>query len=231
MGTLEKRVAHARGFVELKRYFVRAIEQREREPADDLMGALAAARADADPPLTVADVAGVPLDLVVAGHVTVTRAIGSILALMFRHGEIRAHLLDPALAPRAIEEILRLESPAQGLFRRTTREVELGGVRLPEGARLMVHFGSANRDEEVFAGPDAYEPDRADAGRNVSFGKGIHFCIGAPLGRLELATALPMLLRRLPNLRPAGDEEPEREPVVFARGFRRLVVEWDPAGA
>jgi cytochrome P450 len=228
-GPVEQRVGHARGFVELQRYFVRAIEQRRRRPADDLMGALAEAMADADPPLTVADVAGVPLDLVVAGHVTVTRAIGSIVTLMFRHPEIRDHLLTPDLAGKAIEEMLRLESPAQGLFRRTTRDVELGGVRLPEGARLMVHFGSANRDEHVFREPAEYEPERGDLGRNISFGKGIHFCIGAPLGRLELGTALPMLLRRLPNLRPAPDVTPEPEPVFFARGFRRLVVEWDPS--
>lgn len=227
-GPVEERVRHARGFVELQRYFVRAIEQRELEPTDDLMGALADARKDTD--LTVADVAGVPLDLVVAGHVTVTRAIGSIVTRMFHHPEIREQLLDPELAAKAVEEILRLEAPAQGLFRRTTREVELGGVRLPAGARLMVHFGSANRDEGAFAHPDAYDPHRDDLARTMSFGKGIHFCIGAPLGRLELATALPMLLRRLPGLRPAPDEPPEHEPVFFARGFRKLVVEWD-AGA
>jgi cytochrome P450 len=224
----EELLEHARGFVELQRYFVRAIEEREREPRDDLMGALAAARRELEPPLSIVEVAGLPLDLMVAGHVTVTRAIGSAISLVLRHAELRSHLLDPELGQRTIEEILRLESPAQGLFRRTTREVELGGVTLPEGARLMVHFGSANRDECVFSEPDRYEPGRDELGRSVAFGKGIHFCIGAPLARAELRIALPLMLERLGGLRPAPDEQPEREPIFFARGFHRLVVEWDP---
>jgi cytochrome P450 len=224
-GTIEHRVQHARGLVELQRYMITALEDRAREPRDDLLGALMAARAESDDPLPLDAVAGLPLDLVVAGHVTVTRAIGSALALVFRHPELREHLLDPALAPLAIEEILRLESPAQGLFRVTTRPTEIGGVELPEGARVMVHFGSSNRDECVFADADRVDPERDGLGRHLAFGKGIHFCIGAPLARLELKTVLPLLLDRLPGLRPVGDFE--REPVFFARGFQRLVVEWD----
>lgn len=217
-----EQVAHARGLVEMQRYFVRALEERERTPRDDLMSALMETRGD----LTVPEVAGVPLDIIVAGHVTVTRAIGSALALMFRHPELRAQLADPERAPQAVEEILRLESPAQGLFRKTTREVEIGGATLPAGARVMVHFGSANRDERVFDEPAAPRPDREGLNKHVAFGKGIHFCIGAPLARLELRVGLPMLLDRLPNLRPA-DEPAEREPIFFARGFQSLVVEWD----
>jgi cytochrome P450 len=228
-GPLERRLAHARGLVEMQRYFVAALEEREREPRDDLMGALVARRAESDPPLTLPEVAGLPLDLMVAGHVTVTRAIGSALDLLFRRPELGRHLLDAELAPRAIEEILRLESPAQGLFRRTTREVRLGETTLPEGARVMVHFGSANRDERVFAAADELDPSREELGRHVAFGKGIHFCIGAPLARVELRIALPLLLERLPGLRRAAEPH-ERETVFFARGFRRLVVEWDPSG-
>jgi cytochrome P450 len=224
-GSTDDRVEHARGLVDLQRYMVAALEKREREPRDDLLGALMAARADSDDPLSIEAVAGLPLDLMVAGHVTVTRAIGSALSLVFRHPALREHLLDPGLAPAAIEEVLRLESPAQGLFRVTTRPVAIGGVELPSGARVMAHFGSANRDECVFARADRIEPEREELGRHLAFGKGIHFCIGAPLARLELAIVLPMLLERLPGLRPAGDSE--REPVFFARGFRRLVVEWD----
>jgi cytochrome P450 len=171
-------------------------------------------------------IAGLPLDLMVAGHVTVTRAIGSTLHRMFSYPPLREHLLDAELAPKAIEEILRLESPAQGLFRITTRETELGGATLPEGARVMAHFASANRDACVFAHPDEYDPQRDDIKEHLAFGKGIHFCIGAPLGRLELGVALPILLERLPNLR-AGAGTPVRESVFFARGFRSLPVAWD----
>jgi cytochrome P450 len=160
----------------------------------------------------------------VAGHVTVTRAIGNALELMFADRSVREQLLDPARAGPAIEEILRLESPAQGLFRTALRDVDVGGTTIPEGARLMVHFASANRDERVFASPDAYEPGRAELSRHLAFGKGIHFCIGAPLARLELSIALPALLRRLPDLRAAGAAT--REPVFFARGFSHRDVAW-----
>jgi cytochrome P450 len=224
-GPVEERVRHARGLVELQRYMMAALEERASQERDDLLGALMTARAESDDPLPLEAVAGLPLDLVVAGHVTVTRAIGSALALAFRHPALAEHLLDPELAPLAIEEVLRLESPAQGLFRVTTRPTEIGGVELPAGARVMAHFGSANRDECVFADARTVDPEREELGRHLAFGKGIHFCIGAPLARLELRIVLPLLLERLPGLRPAGDAA--REPVFFARGFQRLVVEWD----
>ncbi len=223
---LEEQLAHARGLVALQRYCVEAVEARRASPTDDLLGAMVAANDDSEEPLDTVEIAGLPLDLMVAGHVTVTRAIGSALHRMFGEPELREHFLDPERAPQAIEEILRLESPAQGLFRVTTSEVELGGAVLPEGARVMAHFASANRDECVFADPDAYRPERDDMGAHLAFGKGIHFCIGAPLGRLELRIALPMLVRRLPGLR-AGGGAAVREAVFFARGFRSLHVEWD----
>jgi cytochrome P450 len=223
---LDELVGHARGLVQLQRYCVAAVEDRRGSPTDDLLGAMVAANEEADEPLTTVEIAGLPLDLMVAGHVTVTRAIGSTVVRTFSEPALREHLLDPELAPKAIEEILRLESPAQGLFRVTTREVELGGAQLPRGARVMAHFASANRDACVFAEADTYHAAREDVGAHLAFGKGIHFCIGAPLGRLELRVALPMLLRRLPGLRPGG-EQAQREPVFFARGFASLPVEWD----
>jgi cytochrome P450 len=225
---VERRVEHARGLVQMQRYFVELVEARIEQPTDDLVGALVSGKDEIDAPLSVIEIAGLPLDLMVAGHVTVTRAIGSTLNRMFAHPPLREHLLDPAIAPKAIEEILRLEAPAQGLFRIAARDVEVGGVTLPRGARVMAHFASANRDHCVFAQPDDYEPQRADIGKHLAFGKGIHFCIGAPLARLELGVALPMLLERLPGLRP-GAEPGEREEIFFARGFRRLPVLWDPA--
>jgi cytochrome P450 len=225
-GPLEQRLRHAKGTVSLQRYFVEAVAQRGREQSNDLIGALVAARAEIDPPLTDVEIAGLPLDLMVAGHVTVTRAIGSTIRLILDHPSIADELLDPEQAPRVIEEVLRLESPAQGLFRRATRAVQIGGATIPAGARVMAHFASANRDASVFATPDDYCPARTDLSRHVAFGKGVHFCIGAPLARLELGIALPALLRALPGLRAAPDAEAVREPLFFARGFERLPVVW-----
>lgn len=226
--TLDQQLEWARSTVELQRYFMALLDERERAPGDDLTSALLAAAREVDPPLPRDAVMGVPLDLVVAGHVTVTRAIGNALVLLLgepgRAQELRE---DPSLVPGAVEEILRLESPAQGLFRTTTREVSLGGATLPAGARLMVHYGSANRDDRVFGCPADYDPRREGVNRHLAFGKGVHFCIGAPLARLELGIALPLLLARLPGLRLV-DGPLDWEPIFFARGLERLDVEWTP---
>ena len=224
---LEEQLEQARGFVEFQRYFVDLVHERARSPQDDLTSALVQAVADDEEPIGLVELAGVPLDLVVAGHVTVTRAIGSALVLLLDlPGELERLRNEPEHWPGTVEEILRLESPAQGLFRETTRDVELGEVLLPAGARLMVHFGSANRDEDVFADPDRYDPSR-DRNLHVAFGKGIHVCIGAPLARLELQIALPMLVERLRGLRRADDEPLAFDPVFFARGLASLRVAWD----
>jgi len=224
---LEEQLDQARGFVEFQRYFVDLVHERARSPQDDLTSALVQAVADDEEPIGLVELAGVPLDLVVAGHVTVTRAIGSALVLLLDlPGELDRLRVEPDRWPGTIEEILRLESPAQGLFRETTRDVELGGVLLPAGARLMVHFGSANRDDDVFADPDRYDPSR-ERNLHVAFGKGIHVCIGAPLARLELQIALPMLVDRLSGLRRADAEPLAFDPVFFARGLASLRVAWD----
>jgi cytochrome P450 len=225
--TLDQQVAWARSTVELQRYFMALLDEHEASPGEDLTSALLAAAREVEPPLPRDAVMGVPLDLVVAGHVTVTRAIGNALVLILaesgRADELRAN---PALIPNAVEEILRLESPAQGLYRTTTREVTIGGTTLPAGARVMVHYGSANRDDDVFACPANYDPRREGLNRHLAFGKGVHFCIGAPLARLELGIALRLLLDRLPGLRLAG-ERLEWEPIFFARGLERLDVIWE----
>jgi len=226
--TVEEQLVWARSTVSLQAYFVDALERREREGGDDLMAALLTTARELDPPLPLEALLGVPFDLLIAGHVTVTRAIGNVVLLLLRESANAPALVgDNDLLAGAIEEILRLESPAQGLFRTTTREVDLGGATIPLGARVMVHYGSANRDDRVFEQAHRFDPRRPNASRHAAFGKGIHFCIGAPLARLELKVALPLLLERLPNLRLAGDDAFAYEPIFFARGLSRLQVEWD----
>lgn len=227
-GTLDDQIGYARDFVALQRYMMDALEQRAGAADDDLIGALYRAWASGETGLSLPEVMGVPLDLIIAGHVTVTRAIGSGLLLLLELPQaLRELRRDRSLVPGVVEEILRLESPAQGLFRLAMRDVEVGGVTIPAGAKVMVHYGSANRDEAVFADPDRFDPGRPEAGRHLAFGKGIHFCLGAPLARLELTIALPMLLERLPNLRLAPGRPFERAEVFFARGLAHLWLEWD----
>jgi cytochrome P450 len=227
-GTLDQQIEFARNFVRLQEYFMDALEARDEHPGDDLMTAMYQVWREGDTGLTLPEVMGVPLDLIIAGHVTVTRAIGSALVLLLQHPEaLEALRRDESVVPNAVEEILRAESPAQGLFRLALDDVELGGVTIPRGAKVMLHYGAANRDEAYFGEPDRFDVHRAEADRHLAFGKGIHFCLGAPLARLELKVALPMLLDRLPNLRFAGERPFDRAEVFFARGLSRLELEWD----
>ena len=130
--TLEQQLEWARSTVELQRYFMALLDERERSPGDDLTSALLAAAAQIEPPLAREAVMGVPLDLVVAGHVTVTRAIGNALVVILgEHGRAEELRADPSLIPAAAEEILRLESPAQGLYRTTTRRSPSATPRSP----------------------------------------------------------------------------------------------------
>ena len=122
-----------------------------------------------------------------------------------------------------------MEAPVQGLFRSTTAAMELGGVALPQGANLQLLYASGNRDEGEFPDPDRFDVRRKNARTHLSFGGGIHFCIGAPLARLEARVALETLTRRLPNLRLHPTREAKRVPHFFLRGFEHLYLQWDPA--
>ncbi len=224
----EEQLGWAHSVVALQHYLMGVLRERIEAPQDDLITALLATNDALDAPLPLEVVMGVPFDLIIAGHVTVTRAIGNTLLVLLRdHPEATTRLFDDNAVASLVEEILRLESPAQGLFRRTTREVEIGGARIPNGARVMVHYGSANRDGACVASPERFDPDRPQLSRHVAFGKGIHFCIGAPLARLELKVALPLLFETLPNLRLDERDHPTYERIFFARGLERLVANWD----
>jgi cytochrome P450 len=221
-------VRYAESVVKMQRYFLDALAERREQPRDDLMSALLEAWDHGEGDLDLVEVMRIPMNLVIAGHVTVTRAIGNGLVLLLDRPDIVERMRDdPDAVNGTVEEILRLESPAQGLFRTVLRETRIGDTVLPAGARVMVHYGAANRDREHFAEPDVLDPERDGILRHVAFGKGIHVCLGAPLARLELRVALPMLFERLPGLRLDGDPATERDDIFFARGFRSVRVAWD----
>ncbi len=225
-GTEDELVAHARGLVEMQRYFTGALEERRRQPRDDLMSSLLEAWDEDD--VSFPEVVQIPFTLIVAGHVTVTRAIGNGLWVLLHQPELIDTLSsEPEKMGRFIEEALRLEAPAQGLFRRVTADTEIDGVAIPKGSRVMVQFGSANHDDGVFADPDQVDLDRTNMSQHLAFGKGAHFCVGAPLARLELPIALSVLIEALPGLRLLEEAPYVRDPVFFARGFEKLMVRWD----
>jgi len=216
-----------RHIVDLQRYLVAHLERHGERRDDSVMGAIAAAIAATPPFLSHAEALNVLVTLVTAGNETTTSAIGSVTRLVLEHPAERAALQrDRARIPAFIEECLRLESPFHGHFRLTKADSAIGGVAVPEQTRLMLGWGAANRDPAVFPDPDALAPGRPNLKDHVAFGHGIHFCLGAPLARLETRVALELLLDRLPGARIAPGHTPRHVPSLFVRKLAALPLEF-----
>jgi cytochrome P450 len=189
--------------VELARYFAEAFAQRRREPRDDLLSALLAAEIDGER-LSEPELIGFGFLLLVAGNETTTNLISNAAILLDRYRDQRRLLLeDPARIATAVEEFLRYDSPVQGLARTTTAPVTLHGVTIPAGGKVLLLFGSANRDERTIPDAERFDVLR-DPNPHLAFGFGAHFCLGANLARLEARVAFEELLARLPDYRMTG---------------------------
>lgn len=167
--------------------------------------------------------------IIVAAHETTVFATTNAVRSLLEHESVwREVCADPALIPAAVEECLRYNGPVAGWRRRTTREVEVEGVRLPAGADLLLVVGSANHDPRRFEDPDSFDIGRSNASEHLNFGYGAHQCLGKNLGRVEMQIMIEELARRLPHMRLAGQTFDYLHNVSF-RGPRHLWVEWDPA--
>jgi cytochrome P450 len=207
---------------ELYAYFAGVVAERRRHPREDLMGILLSPTEEGDT-LSEDEMLGFCFLLLLAGIETTTAALGNAAALLDRErGERKRLLDDPARIPDAVEEVLRYDSPVQGLTRTLTRDVELHGRRLAKGERVHMLFAAANRDERVFAEPDRFDASR-DPNPHLAFGFGVHFCLGASLARLELRIGLEELLARAPRYE-VTDAQPERVRSDTNRLFVRLPV-------
>jgi cytochrome P450 len=186
-------VALLRGLVETKR----------EHPGDDLVTALISAR-DGDECLDEQELLASILQLIIAGHDTTASLIGNGVVALLRHPDQLAALhADPDGLPSAVEELIRYDTPApHSTFRFAVEDVDIGGVTIPAGAQVIISLASANRDPARFSDPDALDVRRSDQ-RHLAFGHGIHFCLGAPLARMEGRLALGSLFRRFPELRLA----------------------------
>ena len=136
---------------------------------------------------------------------------------------------DPSRVERVVEETLRLSTPTQGMWRIVTADTELGGHALKKGDRLIIVFSSANRDENLYTEPDTFDPDRDNLRDHLAFGKGIHFCLGANLSRLEGKVALEELSKRIDSFRLADSNTYEYFPSFMLRGLTSLEIEFTPA--
>ena len=208
-------------------YFLGMLAQRRREPQDDLISHLLAAQIDGTH-LTQEEVLGFCALLLVAGNETTTNLLGNAILCFDEHPDVAEQLrAAPDLLPAAIEEVLRYRSPVQTMFRIARRPVTLGGQTIPAGAHVLAWIGSANRDEAQFPEADRFDISRAP-NRHIAFGQGIHYCLGAPLARLEARIALTILLERLGDIRRVREVPLEVVPSTVVYGVKHLPVTFTP---
>lgn len=226
----EHRVVMARSVVAYRNYLRALVEEHRASPKDDLVSELIEARIDGEPALSTEELVGSLCVLIFAAHQTTTNMLGNTLAALLRVPGAWQRLREqPAIIPRVLEEALRFDAPVQGMTRSVTEACEIGGVAIPKGARVLVLFASGNRDEANVERGEQFDMDRP-AATHLSFGRGVHFCVGAQLARMEGAIALEALTRRLPNARMATEEALSYSPNLVHRGPAALHVAWDVTG-
>lgn len=215
--------------VEARRFFTAEIENQRRQPRDCIIGDLVNTSVDGKQ-LPMADLLSLIELLFVAGNETTTNALGSVMSHMIRGGYEAQLRADPALIPVFVEEVLRLESPLQRMPRRTTEDVTIADTVIPKGSIVFLELPAANRDDQCYPDADKIRLDRKAPGRHMTFGFGIHYCIGNQLARAELRIAFNRLLTRLRNFRLAdGPSSDERVPHWLGWGPKKLLIEFDRA--
>lgn len=206
--TEEREIYVAREEVALQRYLVGHLEAKRSNPGPDVLSDMLAARMADGQPMSLADMVGLAEHLIVGGHETATSALGAGMAILAQQPALADTLrTQPELIEPFVEEVLRLESPSQGFFRRAVRDAELRGVEIPAGAMVHLRFAAANRDPEQFPNPRMLDLHRDNGRTHLAFSQGVHHCIGSPYARLELNTAFRALLARFDDIRLSPGHE------------------------
>lgn len=215
--------------LEAQHFLAKEFEARRENPTDDLISGMVHAHYEDEEPLNMHELQNLMHQLITGGYETTQSAIAHAMWLLVRQPELQDQLRgNPANIKAFIEESLRWESPVQGLGRITTKETELKGTTIPAGRPVIVRFGAANRDEDMFACPHQFDLDRKNAGAHMAFGSGAHFCVGAMLARQEMASSLSRILDRMGNIRLAQPlPDPVHEPSLFFLPIAQMHLSFD----
>jgi cytochrome P450 len=209
MQTREQIIANAREVCDLQNYIIARVRERQAQRREDMISDLIYARLDDEdnPTLTYGETVSLARALLIGGNDTIATALSNLLFVVATDPEIAAQFYacaaDDLRLARFIEELLRIEPPVRALSRLTTKEVELGGKLLPAEAHLLLLYASANDDDKVFACPRSFDMNRKNIGRHMSFGAGIHLCVGMAAARMELKVAAREIAKRLENIKLA----------------------------
>jgi len=223
----DRQLEAAKNLADYWDYCLDLVQKKMVDPGDDLPSDMLATRSADESALSIEDINNVVFGLLLAGHETTTNAsANAILTLLQEQGAWTALAEDPGLIPGAIEEILRFRPSVVAWRRLARRPVEISGVRIAAGDKLLCFLASANRDEDKFDNSESFDLHRKDARAHISFGFGNHFCLGAPLARCELQIILEELTARLPGLELAADQSFAMIETVQFRGPKELWVEW-----
>jgi cytochrome P450 len=213
--------------MKLLEYFFKLVASRRKRPGEDLASALLQVEVDGDR-LDEKDIIAFCYLMIIAGNETTTKLLANALYWLEQNPAARAEVVaNPALVPNWVEETLRYDNSTQLMARTATRDFELHGERIARGEKLLLLIGSANRDERVFAQPERFHIQR-DTSESLAFGKGIHFCLGAALARLEGRVSLEEVMRRLPDYRVEASGI-QRVHSTNVRGFSALPLAFTPA--
>jgi cytochrome P450 len=221
----EDQVEIAGSIAAYRRYLRGLVDVKAEQPADDLTSDLLLIHNEHPQRLTRDEISSILFSLSFAGHETTTGLIGNTARRLLEDPQRWSAIAERTeLIPAAVEETLRYDPSVPAWRRVTTRPARLGGVELPGGARLFLWLAAAGRDPSVFDRPDGFDLLRPDAGQHLAFGKGLHYCLGASLGRLEAQIALAQLTRRYPDLRLAPGQQFTFHPNISFRGPQALHV-------
>ena len=222
----EEQIQNAKDIVEFQHYFAALLDRMREAPEDNIISDLANNTIDEGRLLTKPEALGMIQQILVAGNETSTSAIAGGVVLLIQNPDQQAMLRQhPDLIPAAVEEILRLETPTSGMWRRATADTKIGGVDIPEGALLMVRFAAGNRDESIFTDGGAMSVARENVDSHLAFGQGTHFCLGAQLARMEMQVALTGLLNRTTDWALVEGKNPlKHSPNVLLRGLTDLHI-------